>query len=947
VPSLPSGTVTFLFTDIEGSTRLLKQLGDEYANVLVEHQRLLRETFAAHQGHEVDTQGDSFFVVFPTAKEAVAAAVDAQRALAAHDWPDGAEVRVRMGLHSGEPIVGGERYVGLGVHQAARVGAAGHGGQVLLSSATRELVKSALPDGVTLRDLGDRRLKDIDHPERIYQLVVPGLRNDFPKLKTAERSPARKRRVALTMVAALLVVGGIAGGLLGTSGGGGTAESLSSVTPDSVAVVAAKSKALTGQVSIPGGPSLVVAAGPSVWVASDASRTISSIATTTETVTHIVPLNATPGAMTADGDTVWVLDGVGRRLLKVDPAYSAVTRRIKLPPAPQLPATNSRLSSLAVAWGEGALWVTDGSSRLLRVDPHTGHTDALDVHEALDDVAVGNGSVWAVSGEAATLYRVDPHKLTLKTRIPVVNKLGATSPFPVAVAVGEGSVWVLNGNTQTVTKVDPDLEGISATIPLGIGSNPNDITTGEGAIWVANGGNGTLTSIDASSDEPTTIPVGSSPAGVAVGGGKVWASVQPGFRVSVAPPGGLGGQASEVAALPASICSPVEFPGKGRPRFLIASDLPLQGQESLAETLQQSDAIRFVLAQHRFTAGPYKVGYQSCDDSLSQTGGYDDAKCTANAKAYAGTSDVIAVIGGYNSGCALKQIPVLGAAPGGPLALVSGDSTYVGLTHAGPGTAPGEPDVFYPHGRNFVRVVAADDVQGAADALLARDLGVERLYVLNDKDTYGFGIASDVRHAAAKLGLDVVGFEAWNPKAHDYRALARRIRASHANGVFLGGTVDTSNGPQLVKDLRSVLDRRVRILTPDGFTPIKAFAQLAGPAAEGVTVSFPAAPPERLGPAGHRFVAEFQGEIGRPVEAYTVAVAQATEILLDAIARSDGTRKLVTTNLLDTRVRNGILGSFSIDRNGDTTAGAVTIFKIVNGKPVVYRVIKPPPSLVR
>jgi branched-chain amino acid transport system substrate-binding protein len=219
--------------------------------------------------------------------------------------------------------------------------------------------------------------------------------------------------------------------------------------------------------------------------------------------------------------------------------------------------------------------------------------------------------------------------------------------------------------------------------------------------------------------------------------------------------------------------------------------------------------------------------------------------------------------------------------------------------------------------------------------------------VLNDTDTYGFGIASDVRHAAGKLGLDVVGFKAWAPHAHDYTALAREILRSGADGVFLGGSVDTSNGPQLVKDLRSVLGPRFRILAPDGFTPVPEFAQLAGPAAEGVTVSFPAAPPERLGPAGKRFVSQFERAIGRPVEAYTVAWAQATEILLDAIAKSDGTRKSVTANLLDTHVRNGILGTFSFDRNGDTTAGAVTIFKIVNGKPVVYRVITPPPSLVR
>src|SRR5262245_14576686 len=168
------GTVTFLFTDIEGSTRLLKQLGGGYGELLAEQERILRAAFAAHGGQVVDTQGDSFFVSFRTAKDAVAAAVDAQRDLEAHAWPEGARVRVRMGLHTGEPKVGGQRYVGIGVHRAARIGAAGHGGQVLLSSTTKELAEEDLPPGVVIRDLGERRLKDLDQRQRLYQLVIEG-----------------------------------------------------------------------------------------------------------------------------------------------------------------------------------------------------------------------------------------------------------------------------------------------------------------------------------------------------------------------------------------------------------------------------------------------------------------------------------------------------------------------------------------------------------------------------------------------------------------------------------------------------------------------------------------------------------------------------------------------------------------------------------------------------
>jgi class 3 adenylate cyclase len=186
---LPSGTVTLLFTDIEGSTRLLQDLGDRYRNVLAEHQRLLRAVFDEHGGHEVSTQGDAFFVAFARASDAVAAAVDGQRVLAAHPWAEGVGLRVRMGIHSGEPTVVAGDYVGLDVHRAARICSAGHGGQVLVSRGTYELVTRELPPGTGLRDVGEHRLKDLAQPEQLYQLVIPGLAADFPQLKTMGRRP--------------------------------------------------------------------------------------------------------------------------------------------------------------------------------------------------------------------------------------------------------------------------------------------------------------------------------------------------------------------------------------------------------------------------------------------------------------------------------------------------------------------------------------------------------------------------------------------------------------------------------------------------------------------------------------------------------------------------------------------------------------------------------------
>jgi len=210
---LPAGTVTFLFTDIEGSTELLARQGDRYAELQGQHARLLRIAIDEHGGSEVGTEGDAFFAAFPSAPGAVRAAVHAQRALAHHPWPKDGVIRVRMGLHTGEGRLGGDDYVGLDVHRAARIAAAGHGGQLLLSEATRALVASSLPDGVALRDLGEHRLKDLPAPERIWQLDIDRLEGDFPPIRSLggrphgmplEPSPLIGREVQLARAIELL-----------------------------------------------------------------------------------------------------------------------------------------------------------------------------------------------------------------------------------------------------------------------------------------------------------------------------------------------------------------------------------------------------------------------------------------------------------------------------------------------------------------------------------------------------------------------------------------------------------------------------------------------------------------------------------------------------------------------------------------------------------------------
>ncbi|HEY6103422.1 MAG TPA: adenylate/guanylate cyclase domain-containing protein, partial [bacterium] len=187
MPDRPTGRVTFFFTDIEGSTHLLQHLGDDrYAQVLAEQRQIMRASFEAWRGYEFHTEGDAFLVAFWTAADAIGAATEVLRALAVHPWPEGSPVRVRVGLHTGEAALAGGGYIGLDVHRTNRVMSAGYGGQVLLSQAAHDDLADDFPDGVTIRDLGEHRLKDLTHPERLFQLVIPGLPTDFPPPKTLD-----------------------------------------------------------------------------------------------------------------------------------------------------------------------------------------------------------------------------------------------------------------------------------------------------------------------------------------------------------------------------------------------------------------------------------------------------------------------------------------------------------------------------------------------------------------------------------------------------------------------------------------------------------------------------------------------------------------------------------------------------------------------------------------
>jgi branched-chain amino acid transport system substrate-binding protein len=400
---------------------------------------------------------------------------------------------------------------------------------------------------------------------------------------------------------------------------------------------------------------------------------------------------------------------------------------------------------------------------------------------------------------------------------------------------------------------------------------------------------------------------------------------------------------SSATPLPASSCSAIQ---NGSGQILVASDLPLEGS-GRTQTSQMTRAIKFIFSQHGWKAGKYSLAYQSCDDATAQAGKWDSGKCSANANAYAQNSSVGAVIGTFNSGCAEIIVPILNRAANGPVGMVSPANTYVGLTHTGPGSAAGEPGKYYPTGkRNYARVVGTDDYQGAADAVLAKTLGVKKVFILNDKEAYGLGVATNFKNAAKNLGIKVVGFTAWDGKASSYEALAVKIKASGAQGVFLGGLI-CENGGKVIKDIRAGVPASVKIMTPDGFTPVSATIQQGGTAAEGVTVSIVGLPNSSLKGAGKAFVQAFTKADHRAPDPYSVYAAQAAEVVVQAISQSNGTRADITKQIFKTNLKNSILGNIRFNANGDVTSPAVTIYRVKGGKSTTYKVIIPPKALIK
>ncbi len=364
----------------------------------------------------------------------------------------------------------------------------------------------------------------------------------------------------------------------------------------------------------------------------------------------------------------------------------------------------------------------------------------------------------------------------------------------------------------------------------------------------------------------------------------------------------------------------------------IVSDLPLQGSDR-PQTEQMVRAIEFYLESVDMKAGDYTLEFESFDDATAAKGAWDEAKCAENARTYAGDDSIVGVIGTYNSGCAAIEIPILNEAS---IAMCSPANTYAGLTHEAPGTEAGEPDKYFPTGtRNYARVVASDDNQGRVGAeFMMNELGVTKVYVLNDKELYGKGVADAFAAAAEEVGLEVVANEGWDKDAPNYRALMTKIRDSGADGIYIGG-ISTNNGGQLMKDKVSVVGphNEVQVVVSDGFVISSLFPESGGPKnVNGIYGTAPTIPPEQVTGAGKEFIDQFtEAEGGKNIEVYTIYAAACAQVLLDAIGRSDGTREDVVAKVFETNIDDSIVGPMSFDENGDPATKFETVYQAKGG----------------
>ena len=378
--------------------------------------------------------------------------------------------------------------------------------------------------------------------------------------------------------------------------------------------------------------------------------------------------------------------------------------------------------------------------------------------------------------------------------------------------------------------------------------------------------------------------------------------------------------------------------GGGGGELTVYSSLPLQGA-SRPQSEDVIKGIRLALKQRGGKAGDWTIKYVSLDDSTAAAGKWEPGQTAANARKVAQDDSAIAYIGEFNSGASAISIPITNEAN---ILQVSPSNTALGLTKSGDGAEPGEPDKYYPTGnRTYGRVVPIDTIQGAAVAQFMKDEGVTSVYILDDKEVYGQGVAANTKTSAEAAGIEVAGEDGWDGKAANYRALASKIKSSGADGVFTGGIID-NNGPQLFKDLHAALPE-AKLFGPDGMATVDLAKELPTEVQAQTFLTAPTLSPDELPEAGQKFYADYQEEYGEPqdeIDPYAVYGYEAMDVVLDAIEQGGDDRQAVIDAFFATEEKESVLGTYSIDDDGDTTLSDYGGYVVKGGKLVFDRVLK-------
>jgi branched-chain amino acid transport system substrate-binding protein len=361
----------------------------------------------------------------------------------------------------------------------------------------------------------------------------------------------------------------------------------------------------------------------------------------------------------------------------------------------------------------------------------------------------------------------------------------------------------------------------------------------------------------------------------------------------------------------------------------IVSSLPMTGS-SLGQTQTIVNSIQLALDQANSTAcdGKLKVGFETYDDATAAAGKWDPAQVTSNSNKIVADPKVVAVIGTFNSGAAKLAVPIFNP---GDLVMISPANTYPGLTKPGKGEA-NEPNVYYPNGkRNFGRVVPADDLQGVVAANWSKSLGAQKVYILDDQELYGKGIADVYDKTAKSIGLTVLGHEGINAKASDYRALMNKIKDLKPDLIYFGG-ITQNNAGQLIKDMRNVGMTDTKFMGPDGIFE-QALVDAAGKDSEGVYATFGGVPPKELKGSGKEWYDAYKKKFNSEPEPYAAYGYEAAKVVLGAINKvCKPDRDAIRQAVLETKNFPGLLGTWSFDENGDTTSTTMSGNVVKDGK---------------